>query len=65
MLWRGWDANSLWSGTKRLRSSRYPLIGMNLWSELESPALPSWAFPYGSGRFSYEQYPHNTEVARL
>jgi hypothetical protein len=37
--------------------SRYPLFGMNCWSEVEATTLPNWAVPYGADRFSLEKLP--------
>jgi hypothetical protein len=37
--------------------SRYPLIGLYTWAELESKYLPDWAVPYGTDRFSLENLP--------
>ena len=32
--------------------SRYPLLGMYTWAELEAPDLPNWALPIWNERFS-------------
>jgi hypothetical protein len=37
--------------------SRYPLLGMYCWSEVEATTLPNWAVPYGANRFSLENLP--------
>jgi hypothetical protein len=37
--------------------SRYPLIGLYTWAELESKLLPSWAIPYGTDGFSLNNLP--------
>jgi hypothetical protein len=48
-------------------SSRYPLMGLYAWSELESPTLPEWAAPYAGYKFSVENLPTHslrTELQR-
>ena len=37
--------------------SRYPLLGIHCWSEIESKLLPNWAVPHSNGRFSLENLP--------
>jgi hypothetical protein len=38
-------------------SSRYPLLGLYVWSVYESQKLPRWAVPYGTENFSIEDLP--------
>jgi hypothetical protein len=37
--------------------SRFPLLGMTCWSEVETTTLPNWAVPYATDRFSLEKLP--------
>lgn len=37
--------------------SRYPLLGLYTWAEIESMKLPKWAVPRASERFSIENLP--------
>jgi hypothetical protein len=37
--------------------SRYPLLGVYIWSLYESRSLPKWALPYGTKGFSTENLP--------
>ena len=38
-------------------SSRYPLLGMYVWGELEARDLPRWSVPYASEHFSLDELP--------
>ena len=37
--------------------SRYPLLGMYCWSEVEATTLPNWAVPYATDKFSLKNLP--------
>lgn len=38
-------------------SSRYSLLGMHVWGELEASDLPRWSVPYASEHFSLDEVP--------
>jgi hypothetical protein len=43
--------------------SRYPLIGMYTWAQLEAPSLPAWAVPYENERFSLKNVPERYDLS--
>jgi hypothetical protein len=42
--------------------SRYPILGVYIWAEIEATNLPTWAVPYDSDRFSMENMPESYEL---